>query len=79
MEKKEDPPTEQKLAVGIDLVEFLCALGLKQQLDGLLVAVGEWVLVVFYFLIRVGEYTTKQHRVETKQTVQFRLGGMVFF
>ena len=77
--KKEDPPTEQKLAVGIDLVEYLCQMGLKKQINGLLAAVGDWVLIAFYFLLRVGEYTTKNHRVETKQTVQFRLGDVVFF
>ena len=40
---------------------------------------GDLVLIAFYYLLRVGEYTTKAARANTKQTVQFKLEDITFF
>ena len=42
-------------------------------------AVGDLTMVAFYYLLRVGEYTIKGTRNETKQTVQFKLEDVTFF
>ena len=34
---------------------------------------GEWTLITFYYLLRVGEYTKKCLRNNEKQTAQFKL------
>ena len=36
-------------------------------------AVGDYALITFYDLLRVGEYTVKGQRNDTKQMVQFKL------
>ena len=40
---------------------------------------GDWCLIAFYYLLRVGEYTAKSDRNESKQTVQFRVKDVTFF
>jgi len=42
-------------------------------------AVGDLALVAFYYLLRIGEYTIKALRNESKQTVQFRMRDVTFF
>ena len=42
-------------------------------------SVGDCAIIAFYYLLRVGEYTVKQQRNETKQTVQFKLEDAMFF
>ena len=42
-------------------------------------AVGDCTLIVFYFLLRVGEYTVKSNRNDSKQTKQFKLADVTFF
>ena len=75
--RKWDKPTEKKAAVGVDLVEYLCSLG---QLNGVKDGViGDFTLIAFYYLLRVGEYTQKNQRQESKQTVQFRMRDVIFF
>ena len=76
--KKQDPPTIKKLPVAIDVPEFLSAVGAMttNELDR---AIGDLVLIAFYYLLRVGEYTVKERRNSSKQTVQFRLQDVTFF
>ena len=40
---------------------------------------GDLVMVVFYYLLQIGEYTVKGTRNETKQTMQFKLEDVTFF
>ena len=76
--KREDPPSEKKLAVGIDLPEYCCGRGLKSKTaKGL--AIGDLIIIAFYFLLRIGEYTVKRKKNETKRTVQFRMMDVIFF
>ena len=74
-----DPPTEKKCAIGVDIPERLCKLGLTKGATPWLQAVGDWALIAFYFLLRIGEYTIKRTKNQSKQTVQFRMKDVVFF
>ena len=42
-------------------------------------AIGDLSLIAFYYLLRIGEYTIKGTRNNTKQTVQFKLKDVGFF
>ena len=67
--QRQDPPSEKKLAVGIELVEECCKRGLKsKKARGL--AAGDLILIAFYFLLHIGEYTVKKTRNDTKRTEQ---------
>lgn len=67
------------LPVESDVPEWLVERGLNNSATELDKAVGDLVMVAFYYLLRVGEYTTKGKRNETKQTVQFKLEDVTFF
>lgn len=77
--KKEDPPTIKKLPVEVDVPELLSRIGSQANANALDTAIGDLTLIAFYYLLRVGEYTIKNARNNTKQTVQFRLGDVTFF
>ena len=77
--KKADPPTVKKLPVAIDVPEFVADIGLAPGANELDKAIGDLTLIVFYYLLRVGEYTIKGNRNNTKQTVQFRVQDVTFF
>ena len=77
--RKEDPPTLKKLPVEADVPEFLAGLGRAADASTLVTAIGDYTLIAFYYLLLVGEYTTKGSRNETKQTVQFKIEDVVFF
>ena len=70
--RKVDPPSEKKLAVGVDIPEHCFKEGLKSgTARGL--AVGDLIIIAFFFLLRIGEYTVKATKNHTKRTVQFRI------
>ena len=76
---KSDPPTQKQLPVEADVPEYiasLAALPLATELDK---AIGDLALMAFYYLLRIGEYTSKGHRNESKQTVQFKFEDVTFF
>ena len=76
--KRVDPPSEKKLAVGVEIPEHCCKEGLKSgTAKGL--AVGDLIIIAFFFLLRIGEYTVKATKNNTKRTVQFRMMDVVFF
>ena len=77
--RKADPPTVKKLPVAIDVPELLSAVGLAPGSNELDKAIGDLVLIAFYYLLRVGEYTIKGSRNNTKQTIQFRIQDVTFF
>jgi len=77
--RKVDPPTMKKLPIEVDIPELLANLGRKPDASPKDKAVGELTLIAFYYLLRVGEYTCKGTRNETKQTVQFRICDVTFF
>ena len=78
--RKWDKPVEKKLPVEADLlVELLCSLGQVEGASQRDAAAGDWALIAFYYLLRVGEYTEKSSRGDTKQTVSFRMKDVTFF
>ena len=77
--RKMDPPTIKKLPVEVDVPELLSRLGSQPHANALDKAIGDLALIAFYYLLRVGEYTIKHARNNTKQMVQFRMGDVTFF
>ena len=77
----DDPPTTKKLPIGVDIPEFLCDLGCSEHAKPKDLRVGLLIIVAFYYLLRVGEYTSRlrngQH--ETKKTINFRVCDVTFF
>ncbi len=74
-----DLPSEKKLPVEADVPELLFHLGYGSSGMILGQAVGDLSLITFYYLLRVGEYTIKGTRDESKWTVQFKLEDITFF
>ena len=77
--KKWDKPVEKKQPVGIDIPELLCTLGQLWSASVKDSILGDWCLIAFYYLLRVGEYTQKNSCRETKQTIEFRVIDVMFF
>jgi hypothetical protein len=77
--RKSDPPTLKMLPVEADIPEFIAQLGTLPSATTLDQAIGDLALIAFYYLLRVGEYTCKASRNDTKQTVQFKMEDITFF
>jgi hypothetical protein len=77
--RKGDPATTKKLPVEADVPAFLCNISAAPSATPLDAAVGDLTVIAFYYLLRVGEYTTKRSRNDTKQTVQFKVEDVTFF
>ena len=56
----------KKLLVEVDIPELLGNLGKKSDATDFVRAMSDSVLIAFYFLMRVGEYTVKCNRNESK-------------
>ncbi len=76
--RKDDGPVMKKLPVEADVPELLVKLAM---IDGspFIQAVADLATIAFYYLLRVGEYTVKGIRNESKQTRQFKLLDVTFF
>jgi hypothetical protein len=77
--RKKDEPVMKKLPVEVDVPEYLVKLGLVPGASELVKATGDLSLIAIYYLLRIGEYTTKGSRNESKQTVQYRMRDVVLF
>ena len=77
--RKEDPATNKQLPIEADVPELLADRGRRASTTERDRAVGDLTLVAFYYLLRIGEYTIKGNRNETKQTVQFKREDITFF
>ena len=77
--RKADPKSKKKMPVEVDVPEWLAERGQDSYATECMRAVGDHSLVAFYFLLRIGEYTCKGTRNESKQTVQFCMRDVVFF
>ena len=73
--RREDPATEKQMAVPVSVPNCVFR-NTRESNDPRVKAIGELVLIAFYFLLRVGEYT---HHTSQRRTQQFRLGDMKFF
>ena len=76
---KADPPTQKQLPVEADVPEYIASLGRSPVATELDRAIGDLTLIAFYYLLRIGEYTSKRTRNDTKQTVQFKFEDITFF
>jgi len=76
---KDDPPTTKMLPVEADVPEWVCKLAMTPGASEQLKATADSMLYAFYFLLRIGEYTKKHSRNDTKQTRQFKIGDCTFF
>jgi hypothetical protein len=76
-----DPPTEKKIPVEIDVPEFLVQCGLQPGAKESVKALGDVTLIMFYYLLRIGEMTAKSLQASQmdKRTVQFRQMDVTFF
>ena len=78
--KNFDPATEKKLACHPDLPTTACMHAHRGRSNPQRQATGDLILIAFYYLLRVGEYTTKSGRKRKRtRTVQFRYKDIVFF
>ena len=57
--RKQDPPTMKELPVESDIPEFLARAGQAADATKRARTVGDWSLISFYHLLRIGEYTRK--------------------
>jgi hypothetical protein len=62
---KADPPTTKQLPVEAEVPEFLVKLGLESDARELDQAIGDLTMIAFYYLLCIGEYTTKGARNNT--------------
>ena len=76
---KADSPTQKMLPVEADVPEYMAKLGLLPDASQLDKTIGDLALIAFYYLLRIGEYTFKSSRNESKQTVQFKMEDVTFF
>ncbi len=76
---KEDPPTTKQLPVEADVPEYLVKLGQDPEARELDRVIGDLTMLAFYYLLRIGEYTTKGTHNNTKQTQEFKMGDITFF
>jgi hypothetical protein len=67
------------LPVESDVPELMVDLGYGKHGTAHSQAIGDLALIAFYYLLRIGEYTVKSKRANTKQTVQFKLEDVRFF
>ena len=77
--RKSDPGATKKLPVEFDVPEFLGNLAQQPDASELSIAVGDCALMAFTYLLRVGEYTRKSSRNNTKQTKEFEVRDVAFF
>ena len=59
--------------------ELLSSMGLHSSASALIATIRDLVLIAFYYLLCVKEYTIKNEQNNTKQTVQFHLKDATFF
>ncbi len=77
--RNKDPPTVKKLPIEADIPEYIALCSLRPTTTEHNRATADLILIAFYYLLRVGEYTMKSSRTSTKRTAQFRLKDVTFF
>ena len=77
--RKVDPATLKKLPVQSDVPELLVETVYQQGTTQRQRATADLTMIVFYYLLRVGEYTVKGSQNNTKQTVQFKYEDVTIF
>lgn len=65
--RKEDPPTQKKLPIEVDIPEYIAMQASHPSAMEAERTMGDLILIAFYYLLRVGEYTMKSSRNEMKR------------
>jgi hypothetical protein len=80
-----DPPAVPQLAIPVAVQKRILANVLHLGTP-LALAIGNLLIIAFFFLLRIGEYTrapidprTKKQKNNAKRTVQFHIGDIGFF
>jgi hypothetical protein len=76
---KADLPTTKQLPVEADVPEYLVKLGQDPESCELDRAIRDLTMIGFYYLLRIGKYTAKGTRNNSKQTQEFKMGDITFF
>ena len=82
--RREDPPSVPQLAVPIT-VPNACFTASKLQKDPRIQTAGELIMIAFYYLLRVGEYTKPRMvtrggiKIRATRTKQFTYSNIGFF
>ena len=66
----------KQLPVEADVTEYLVKLVHDPEAREVHRAIGDLSMIAFYYLLRIGEYTTKGSRNNSKQTQEFKLGDI---
>lgn len=90
--RNEDPATVKKLPIEVDVPELLVKCAAKEGATAQEKRVADLTLVAFYYLLRVGEYTSRYRnskektnrgrsgkKKRKKKTVNFRVSDVTFF
>jgi hypothetical protein len=64
--KQHDPHSTKKLPVEADIPEFIATLSTHKDTTELHKAARDMSLIAFYYLLRIGEYTTEDKRPKSK-------------
>ncbi len=77
--KKAQSTHNQKLPAEADVPEYIATLSLHGDAMEQHKAVGDMALIASYYLLRIGEYTTKETRPNSKCTIKYKLEDLTFF
>ena len=75
--RREDPPPKPEHAAPIELIQFVSQQGQMIYAGPHTQAICDLIVIGFFFLLRVGEYTHTRKKGR-RRTTQFRLGDVVF-
>jgi hypothetical protein len=77
--KQHNPHSTKKLPVEADIPELIATLSTHKDATELCKAVGDMSLIAFYYLLRTGEFTTKDKHPKSKRTDEFKMEDVTFF
>ena len=77
--RKEDPPSKKKLPVGIDVTGFLADLGMEKDATEIVKAVGDFKIIAFYYLMRVGNIQLKNKEMKQSKRCSLSWNHTMFF
>lgn len=75
--KDADPAPKPQVALPVDTIRAAASVGHQPNATKMALAVGDLIIIAFYFLLRVGEYTFPGTRLT--RTVQFRVQDVRFW
>ncbi len=77
--RKVGPPTRKNLPVQSDVPKLLVETVYQPQTTQCQRVTADLMMIAFYYLLRIGEYTVKGSQNNTKQMVQFKYEDVSFF